>query len=169
MKNQHNHWFLLYCKGREELRAVHNLENQYVESFFVSVPVEKIIRGKKIIKEEPLFPNYVFVKLDTEKNNFNSIRSTRGVIDFVKCGIEYVKVPISLIDKLKIYHKEESELVFKKNDKLFINSGPFKGLNAIYRCPDGLSRSIVLVNILQGQSRVKIPNENIKVIKHDVL
>ena len=162
MNNEENDWFLLYCKGKEEQRAVDNLKNQDIKSFFVSAPIEKIIRNKKVIKEEPLFPNYIFVKLNIKTNNFNSVRSTRGVIDFVRCGIEYIKVPISLVDNLKKYHKKEAERVFNKDDKLFINSGPFKNLDAIYQCADGLERSVVLVNILQKQSRVKIPNSNLR-------
>jgi transcriptional antiterminator RfaH len=158
-----DNWFLLYCKGREEQRAVDNLKNQNIESFFVSISIEKIISGKKKIKEEPLFPNYVFVKLDTQNDNFNSVRSTRGVIDFIKCGLEYIKVPISLIDDLKNHHNKDCDRVFKHNEKLLINNGPFKGIDAIYQYSDGLDRSVVLINILQNQTQVKIKNKMLKV------
>lgn len=160
-------WFLLYCKGREEQRAVDNLKNQNIESFFVSIPIEKIIRGKKVIREVPLFPNYVFVKLDIKNDNFNSVRSTRGVVNFIKCGIEYINVPLSLIDNLKNYHQNQTQVIFKQNDKLFIKDGPFKGLSAIYQCADGLERSVVLINFLQKKTQIKINNKILKVGSND--
>lgn len=103
-----DNWFLLYCKGKEEQRAVDNLKNQGIESFFVSIPIEKIIRGKKAIREVPLFPNYVFVKLDIKNDNFNSVRSTRGVVNFIKCGLERSVILINFLQRetqIKIKNK----------------------------------------------------------------
>lgn len=164
MNNMNSNWYLLYCKGREEQRAVDNLKNQNIESFFVSHSIEKIVRGKKTMKEEPLFPNYVFAKLCSENDNFNSVRSTRGVLNFVKCGIEYIKVPTLLITNLKNYHETVVSQKLNAGDKLTIKNGPFKGLNAIYQCSNGLERSIILVNILNNQNEVKISNKDIRVI-----
>lgn len=163
MKNSLDNWFLLYCKGKEEQRAVDNLKIQNIESFFVAIPIEKIIRGKKVIREMPLFPNYVFVKLDIKNDNFNSVRSTRGVVNFIKCGIEYINVPLSLIDNLKNYQQNQVQVVFKQDDNLFIKDGPFKGLSAIYQCTDGLERSVVLINFLQRQTQIKIKNKILRV------
>ena len=162
MNSEDSHWFLLYCKAREEQRAVDNLKQQNIESFFVSIPIEKIIRGKKVIKEVALFPNYIFVNLNTKSDNFNSVRSTRGVVNFVKCGIEYIKVPTSLITSLQTYHEKKVAFKFENGDTLFIDNGPLQGLNAIYQCSDGLERSIILVNMLQEQSKVSISNTDIK-------
>ncbi len=64
-----------------------HLENQSVECFYPEVCVEKILRGKRQMVQEPLFPSYMFVRFDFENGpSFTTVRSTRGVVDFVRLG-----------------------------------------------------------------------------------
>ena len=91
-------WYLLQTKSREELRAIENLERQGVISFCPQISVEKISRGKRVIVDEVLFPGYLFVNFDHEKISAMTIRSTRGVLQFVSCAGSPVKVPVSLIE-----------------------------------------------------------------------
>lgn len=63
-------WYLLYCKRGEQQRAKMHLENQSVECFYPEVCVEKILRGKRQMVQEPLFPSYMFVRFDFRKWTF---------------------------------------------------------------------------------------------------
>lgn len=74
-------WYLLKTKVRQELRAREHLENL---SFDTYCPVFKQ-KNKGVIKEEVLFPGYLFLLLDLEKDlaKFHTIRSTRGVQEMV--------------------------------------------------------------------------------------
>lgn len=160
-------WYLLYCKGKEELRALTNLKNQGIESFFPTMTVEKKVRNKLICKDVAIFPNYLFVEIDKETANFNSIRSTRGVIDFVKCGTNYTKVPATLVAELKVKQlcrdKSINEVVvFSKGEKVIIQDGAFKGIEAIYQCKHGLERSVLLINLLNSSTSMSVANAEIK-------
>ncbi|MFT5809065.1 MAG: transcriptional antiterminator RfaH [Moritella dasanensis] len=160
-------WYLLYCKGKEELRALMNLENQGYESFFPIMKVEKKVRNKLTCIDVVMFPNYLFVEIDTDTANFNSIRSTRGVIDFVKCGANYTKVPTALVEALKVKQscrdKSAKEVkVYSEGEKVIIQDGPFKGMEAIYQCKDGLERSVLLINLIHNVTTLCIPNAEIK-------
>jgi transcriptional antiterminator RfaH len=79
-------WYLLYCKRSEQERAVINLDRQGAECYYPQVVVEKIVRGKRCECNEPLFPSYIFVTFDPEQLSFTTVRSTRGVADFIRQG-----------------------------------------------------------------------------------
>ena len=94
-------WFVLTTKPKSEQRAVENLTSQGIKVYFPKVKQLKKRQGKKVVLEEALFPNYIFVKLNTDKDNFNAIRSTRGVGSFVRFGLNYAQVNEDLITQLK--------------------------------------------------------------------
>lgn len=162
--NTNKSWYLLYCKSREEDRAQANLANQGVESFFPTIQREKILRKKKIVVDEALFPSYLFVYIDPENPVFPRIRSTRGVFDFVRTLGKPVTVPSLLIEQLRTLSTElhqqniQPEKLFKSGDKVEIKSGSFKGIQAIFSCNDGTERSILLLNILNKEQELSFGN-----------
>jgi transcriptional antiterminator RfaH len=89
-----------------------------------------------------------------------SVRSTRGVSHFVTSGGAPIKVPSNLISQLKERVADASKVVIsaipKLGDKMQIIEGPFKGLNAIFNQPDGTSRAVVLVTLLNQQVKASI-------------
>lgn len=164
-------WFVVYCKSREELRAQRNLENQGVSSFFPKICKEKILRGKKKVVEEALFPSYLFVNISKNDEKFCVIRSTRGINNFVKFGLNMATIPDKQIKKLEqlchVNNKLEinREDVYKNGDKVEILNGPFKGLTAIFEIEDGLERSMLLLNILNQDNNISFKNSDLKKAK----
>ena len=94
-------WFLLQTKSRQEARAVENLGRQGVDSFCPMVRIEKVSRGTRVIKEEALFPSYLFVNFNQSKVSATTVRSTRGVSHFVTSAGSPVMVPDTLIEQLQ--------------------------------------------------------------------
>jgi transcriptional antiterminator RfaH len=45
----------------------------------------------------------------------------------------------------------------KLGEKMQIIEGPFKGLNAIFNQPDGTSRAVVLITLLNQQVKASVP------------
>ena len=162
-------WLLLQVKPRQEMRALENLERQQGECYCPQMRIEKLSRGKRIEAEEALFPGYLFINAQPEKNGltYTSIRSSRGVSKIVGFGAEPLKVPEALIAQIKL--REESELMGvsaiglpQAGDNINILEGPFKGLKAVFSHVDGLQRSIVLINLLNQQTPTSLPNTQIK-------
>ena len=154
-------WFLLQTKSRQEGRAVENLERQGVDSFCPMVRVEKVSRGNRVVKQEVLFPGYLFVNFSHETISATTVRSTRGVSHFVTCAGAPVLVPDSLIEQLqKRTDPGNAEIISnlpQAGDELEVIEGPFRGLNAVFSQVDGDQRAVVLINLLNQQVEASIP------------
>lgn len=160
-------WYLLYCKRGEQVRAKQHLENQGVECFYPTVEVEKILRSKRQKVEEPLFPCYVFARFDYEQGpSFTSIRSTRGVVDFVRFGAQPKEIEGDLILELKQLEQckvegVNSESMPQPGDQIRVKSGQFAGIDAIFQEQDGEKRSIMLVQMITKRVPVSIDNRDL--------
>ncbi|PCP71327.1 transcription/translation regulatory transformer protein RfaH [Morganella morganii] len=71
-------WYLLYCKRGQLPRAMEHLQRQQVECLTPMANIEKVVRGKRVTVNEPLFPNYLFISFDPETIHTTTINSTRG-------------------------------------------------------------------------------------------
>lgn len=162
-------WFVLQTKPRQETRAIENLERQGVVSFCPQIAVEKLSRGKRIQSREVLFPGYLFINFNYQTITSTTIRSTRGVSHFVSTSGAPVQVPQQLIDGLRQRMAdgvvESASNLPKSGDKLEILEGPFRGLDAIFSQPDGTSRGIVLINLLNQQVKATLPFASLNVVQ----
>lgn len=160
-------WFVLTSKTRDEQRAFDNLQSQGYTVFLPKISRVRKKQGKKTVSLEPLFPSYLFIQLDNKADNFNAIRSTRGVGHFVRFGLNHATIPNSIIDQIKKDVGETQEeaktleelLNFKAGDKVNITEGPLKGLEAVYKTKDGLERSILMVKMLGQENEVAVDND----------
>lgn len=167
-------WLLLQTKPREEQRAAEHLKNIGCQTYLPTIQVEKITRGKRITKTEPLFPGYIFIQNpNTEEPSaptYTTIRSTRGVSKIVRFGTDYTLLPDTLIETIRcqtprcLTLSEGLSNAPQSGDKVQITSGPFTGLDAIYQQPDGQLRSMVLINILHQQTLAKIENTDLQLV-----
>ncbi len=160
------HWYLLYCKRGELSRAKLHLENQDIECYFPEIEVDKIIRGKRSKVVEPLFASYMFIRFDYTKGpSFTTIRSTRGVADFVRLGSYPREIDDELIESLRECEKvSKGQITCQlpvKGQQIKIVQGQFAGLEAIYDEPDGEMRSILFIKMLNKMVPVRIDNKNL--------
>ncbi len=82
------HWYLVHTKPRQEACALQNLERQGYDCYLPLLASEKLIKGAVTKLAEPLFPRYLFIRLDTgdSAKSWSPIRSTRGVSKLVGFG-----------------------------------------------------------------------------------
>lgn len=144
-----------------------HLENQGVECYFPEMQVEKLVRGKRKVVTEPLFSSYLFVRFDYEAGpTFTTVRSSRGVVDFVRQGSYPQEVQGDLIYELKQVEQHTSEPVVSslpdKGQVVRIKRGQFAGLDAIYSEADGELRSILLIKLISQTVEVKISNSDLE-------
>ena len=154
MKN----WYLLKTKPRQENVAIKNLENQKYSTYCPTVT----INNKHIV----LFPGYLFIYLDKKKENWSPIRSTKGVVNFVRFGLNFALVPDTVIEFLKanqLINKEKLENLnkFKSGDKVQITDGVFKNCVAIFKSFKSDERVILLMNLLGQQQAITIKQESV--------
>ncbi|APE29685.1 transcriptional activator RfaH [Halomonas aestuarii] len=155
-------WYVIQCKGGESFRAAEHLTNQGYEIFHPVLQVQKKRRGKLEWVSEPLFPYYLFIRLDRLASNWRPIRSTRGVLKIVTFGLS-MPVPVSdaLVETLLEHGRGEedatSNVYFRAGEAVEITEGPFKDLQAVFASHKGEERAIVLLNLLHKQQRLEMP------------
>jgi len=152
------HWYLVKTKSKQENIAILNLENQ---NFDVYCP-QAIINKKNVV----LFPGYIFIQLDKDIENWSSIRSTKGVSNFVRFGLNYAKAPDNIIEFIKenqiITAKKIKNLSsFKEGDKVQITDGVFKNYIAIFKSFKPDERVILLMKLLGQQQVINVKKESL--------
>lgn len=130
-------WYIVHTYSGHENKVKVNLEKrvEYMnlgdKIFRVEVPQKAITvvkSGKRLEKEEKIFPGYVLVEMIMDKDSWYVVRHTPGVTKFV--GSE--KTPIAASDReiKKILYKAEAqpkkvELDVQIGESVLIISGPF--------------------------------------------
>ncbi|MGO2009715.1 transcription/translation regulatory transformer protein RfaH [Vreelandella alkaliphila] len=157
-------WYVIQCKGGESFRAAEHLTNQGYEVFHPVLNAKRKRQGKLTLVSEPLFPYYLFIRLDQTVSNWRPIRSTRGVLRLLTFGNTPIAVPNALVDTLRAqpHHQEGSHSYFCAGEKVTITDGPFKDLEAVFKRCKGEERAIVLLNVLQRPQDVEISVDNLQ-------
>lgn len=156
-------WYLIQCKGGESFRAAEHLGNQGYEVFHPVLEVQKKRRSKLVWVAEPLFPYYLFIRLDRLASNWRPIRSTRGVLKLVGFGEEPLAVDSALVALLREQASKEHDtdqkvnVYFRAGDSVEITDGPFRELKAVFEAHRGEERAIVLLSMLHKQQRLEMP------------
>jgi transcriptional antiterminator RfaH len=145
-----NNWHLIYTKPLQEKVALDNLTRQNYHCYLPLINKEKILRGKKILIKEPMFPRYLFVQLSNDgKQNWSPIRSTIGVSHLVNFGGLAASLDDDTMDNLQ--QKIDKAIVvkvFSMGDKVEILKGPFKGMEAIFNTYKGEERAMLFLNFM---------------------
>ncbi len=163
-------WYVIQCKGGESFRAAEHLSNQGYELFHPVLEVQKKRGGRLVWLTEPLFPYYLFIRLDKMASNWRPIRSTRGVLRLVTFGDKPLPVEDDLIDMLRERgHSKPGEtasIYFRAGERVEIIEGPFKDLQAVFQSHKGEERAIVLLNLLNRQQRLVMPVAQLRSTSH---
>lgn len=144
-------WYLVHTKPRQEDVALANLERQGYECYLPQMRIERIRRRKAEVATEPMFPRYLFIRLDSsdQGKSWSPIRSTLGVNQLVHFGARAAKVDDTLVDLLRQRERSlPTEAMFHSGDSVVITDGPFAGIEAVYQTADAERRAFILLEIL---------------------
>lgn len=158
------HWFAIYCRPRQELRALENLQWQGYNAFY---PRLRILRQRKdgltpVI--ESLFPRYLFIQLDDVVDNWAPIRSTRGVVEIVRSAGRPLPVPENVIAQIWVNLSEEFHCLdltgnsdFQPGEQVTIVGSPLRGNCAEFCARKGADRVVVLLKVMHSEQKVVLP------------
>lgn len=161
-------WYLVRTKPNAEATAQASLTRQaydvYLPRLLQSVPW----RGRSRDRIAPLFPGYLFLRLDEGRQPLSPVRSTPGVANIVCFGQSYAIVPDPVIDDLRGradpasgLHRLRAARRPVPGAKVRIASGPFDGLEGIFERETGTDRAIVLLRVLGQTASVRVPISSI--------
>jgi transcriptional antiterminator NusG len=149
-------WYTLAVYSGSESRVCTEIEklskeNSNVKEVFIPTKKTfKIQKGKKVESTQKLFPNYIFVNMNYNRETLDSIRNMPRVMGFV--GIDPLNptmVPEEKIDEMK---KNSEDMVVEEEDKLEIGDairikeGHFESFNGVIEGRDE-NKNILKISI----------------------
>ena len=164
---ENSKWLLVYTKAQEEQRAKKNLENQGFEIFLPMIAFAKSNQPKSITLK-PMFPRYLFIIINAERDNWANIKSTRGVSHLVVFGHKLAEVPNFVVAFLKtragengIFRQKITWQEFQKGDELIIKKGVLKGKEATFLSKTGKERVRILLKLMNELIIAEVPGHDV--------
>jgi transcriptional antiterminator RfaH len=153
-------WYVVYSKPQKEDYACFQLENKGLEVFFPRLLLPETSRARRRVV--PLFPNYLFVKLNLVSEEYYWVSWSPGVNRIVSfnghaAAVEddVISVLIERADKEGIIPARSS---LQRGHEVRISGGPLQGLlGIIEEPPDARGRVKLLMKLLNRQMNVDVP------------
>lgn len=165
-------WYLVHTKPAREALAQSHLERQgfriyqpllaspahggaTASAHAPSSPVHRLL---------PLYPRYLFLRLDVGRQDLGPVRSTVGVSSIVRFGGQFAVVPDGVVSALKeradpvtgLHHLAVPDRL-EPGSPLRVVAGAFDGLDGIFQRRAADERVVILLNLLGQQTTVQIP------------
>jgi transcriptional antiterminator RfaH len=160
-------WYVVHTHPGGEIRASVNLERQGYEIYLPRCRKWRRHARRTEIVAAPLFPRYLFVSLDVERDRWRPVLSTFGVCGLISRGGMPAAVPEGIVESIKGHEDADRfvnvarQVAFQRGDSLQITAGPFVNHVARFEGLGGEQRVIVLLELLGRQLRVLVPSEAI--------
>jgi transcriptional antiterminator RfaH len=145
-------WCVVHTQPRSEKRAEYNLrlQNYAVFAPFISRKVRHARQSKSV--QSPLFPRYIFVKLDLCRDRWLNINGTAGVCELITVRDRPLPLPGGLVEALMTAHArsspEELDQDLHVNKTVQLRGGPFADLVGRIERVDDKGRVQVLLEIM---------------------
>ena len=159
-------WYVIHTKPANEHRVETNLSNQEIEVFLPLLEVFQCSSGKMIQKIKPLFPNYLFAKLDIDLHYYK-VKWTRGVNKMLGNGSGPLPISEKVIQTIKERMGKNNfvnlDEGLEEGTVVQFTSGPFKDLMGVFdkKMSDG-KRVKVLLNLIGVDVPVQVSKYQIK-------
>jgi transcriptional antiterminator RfaH len=159
-------WYVIQTKPANEHRVEAHLSNQEIAVFLPMLETFHYLNGKMIPKIKPMFPSYLFARLDIHAAYYK-VKWTRGVNKILGIGGEPIPVSEKVIQTLHQRMGENS--VVRLDDDLEegsivqFTSGPFKDLMGVFdkTMSDG-GRVRILLSLIGVDASVQVSRYQIK-------
>ena len=156
-------WYAFYTKAKAEHQVATSLQQRDIETYlpeFVSTEAET---------KAPLFPCYLFARLDLAVTELSTLRWIPGLRRIVEFGEQPVVVDDQVIDLIRFKliqldadHHTASSPHFELGELVRVTEGPFNDLLAIFEGPTTSEKRVqVLLNFL-GVNRVVVDRANLE-------
>lgn len=125
-------WFAVHTKQRRESFACTNIHAIGVEVLLPRVRIERLVRGAAQPGIKPLFPGYFFARF-CPADSFESVKTTRGVLQVVSSGRIPIPVPDVVVREIRDRVQEDGLIrihpkALAAGTLVTIQSGPFEGM-----------------------------------------
>jgi transcriptional antiterminator RfaH len=159
-------WYLIHTKVSGETSSQLNLERQGYEVYLPRFVNGVRLAGRWRERVTPLFPRYLFLRLDEGRQPLSPVHSTVGVATVVRFGSRYTIVPDKVLQELRDredphsgLHRLSRRSPLSPGAAVRITAGAFDGLEGIFERAAGAERVLVLLRLLGQEASVRVPSE----------
>lgn len=154
-------WYALCVSTRKEVFTSNHLQAREIETLCPTYRVTRVYESKRIVANLPLFPSYVFARLDIGQQPV--LRTVPGVLGIV--GFSDGPIPVDPLEIAALRAVMLAGLLCEPIDflragqRVRIKSGPFAGHEGVLKRIRGANRFVISVSLLQRSIAVEVPAE----------
>ena len=160
-------WYAIYVRSRHEAVAYGQLQQRGVESYLPVIKKSRQWKDRKKVVEFPLFPGYLFVRINPRPSEFVNVLKARGVVSLVS-GEQGAPLPVPdpEIESLRIMMESGGGIdvypALQEGRRVQVARGPMSGaVGVIVRKQDGYSL-VVNIEILGRSIGVKLQADDVE-------
>jgi len=159
-------WYVVATKPNAENLAVTNLQRQEFETYLPKIAVRRSHAGQVKTVFRPLFPSYVFVRLDPDRARWRSINGTLGVRYILANDGRPQSLRGGFVEALQA-HETDGVIAlpsdeFAPGDDVEILGGPLASQIGRILSADRAGRVRLLLELLGGEVITTLPEQFVR-------
>ncbi len=160
-------WYAIYTRCHHEFTIWNQLQKKAIENFFPCMTRSSRRRDRKVKIEVPLFPGYLFVRIDYKPQCALEVLKIRGVVRFLGDSNQGpIPIPDVQIESLKTMIASGNPILpfsyLRVGQKVRVNRGPFEGCEGLLcRINDGKDRLVLSLELLKQSVSVEIDSADV--------
>jgi transcription elongation factor/antiterminator RfaH len=164
--SENEFWYVVHTQPNREAIAQRHLANQGFQPFLPQF-VKTTSHARKLHKSiAPLFPRYLFVRLDLNRDRWHSVNGTIGVSSLIMTGERPSPVKHGVVETLIASTAPDGDLRFMQplcvGERVRLVAGPFAEQLGVLKHFDASGRVRVLLEIMGSQIPVNLPRGDVR-------
>lgn len=148
-------WYVIHCEPRLDLMVERVFTDGSVEAFAPRIP-----RARRRDGDKPLFPGYLFARMDLDTGVWGRMRFMPGVRALVEMGGMPCPVDEGIVAAIRrrvAGWSAASTPVFHEGERVRVVGGSFEHLEGLFsESLSGEERAAVLLDMMERQVRVEL-------------
>lgn len=160
-------WYVAHTRPQAEARACSHLQNQGFEAWLPEYLKKRRHARRSEEVRRPLFPRYLFVRLDLDAERWRSVLGTVGVQHLVG-GDRPTPLADAVVALLKSRVAEDGlvpvspALSLQPGDRVRIAEGPLADLEGVFLDIDDKDRVAILLTLMGREMRVQVAGGDVE-------
>lgn len=153
----------------QEQTAFDNLARQGYSVYLPRIRLLKRIRGRQLLRQEPLFPRYLFLQPGSATHSIAPVRSSIGVSALVRFGQEPAVMLPQALEGIRAFETQRNEAPyeqispFKPGTRVSVVAGPLNGLEGLVS-EVSHERVVALMQLLGTTAKVTLSHHQLLVV-----
>lgn len=161
-------WYVAYTHAGAETVAEGHLTRQGFGAYVPRYLKERRHARRRDVIKAPLFPRYLFVELDVDRERWRSVNSTYGISYLVSMGRHPSPVPEGIVEEIRARENDDNVIElsakapFEPGETVQITGGALVDQVGRFLGMDDRNRVSVLLEMLGRGLRIQLPMESLR-------